>query len=289
VSRATFAPLGTAMFRRKPHTTLSDCLQPGVFAHVFAAMQSDPAPWRRGEAPVSGRALLERALALVEDLRAARYRADAMHHHTIAKACGGTRVISSLCKRDKFAQKLVALGLEAQAEQLFHHDSYGYRPKRSVEQALARARERIRMGLRWLVDADIQSFFDRIAHSRLSQAFARFCPDPALNQLIAQWLSIGTYSQSFFDGARGIPQGAVISPLLCNLYLHPFDQDMSKAGLPFVRYADDFLLFAPDEKAAHYALNHARRSIEALGLSLKPEKTRVVAASKAVIFLGQGL
>lgn len=277
------------MFNRAAHTTLIDCLQPAIFSQVFAAMQSDPASWRRGSAPLQGKAMLEQALVLVEELRHAKYRSDAMQHHTITKACGGTRVISSLCKRDKFAQKLVALGLQAQAETLFHHDSYGYRPKRSVEHALARARERIRMGLTWLVDADIQSFFDRIPHRPLQICFAQFCPDPALNRLIEQWLSIGTYTQSFFDGARGIPQGAVISPLLCNLYLTPFDDSMRKAGLPFVRYADDFLLFAPNEKAANFALNHARRSIEVLGLTLKPEKTRVVAASKAVIFLGQSL
>jgi len=268
--------------------TLDACLSAAAVARAYRELKTDPAPWR----PHQPRALfelrgLELVLELVAELRANRYRADAMQHFSIAKADGSRRMLSALCKRDKFAQKFVAIGLESACEQLFHHDSFGYRPGRNVQQALARSRERLRMGLNWLVDADIQAFFDSIPHGPLMDCFRAFNKDPALNRLIEQWLSIGTYTRSFLDGARGIPQGAVVSPLLCNLYLHRFDQALSKAGLPFVRYADDFLIFAPDQASAERAQIFAGRALGKLKLDLKAEKTRIVKASPNVRFLGE--
>jgi group II intron reverse transcriptase/maturase len=270
---------------------LATCLSPDVVSRAYQAIKSDSAPWRH--APItarpSDRHSLTPYLQVVEQLRDGSYRPDAMRHHQIKKADGSPRQLSSLCKRDKFAQKLVQYGLEPTAEQLFHHDSFGYRPKRSVAMALARARERLRMGLHWLVDADIKSFFDRIPHRELMSSFKRLSRDSALNALIARWLAIGTYAEGFFDRARGIPQGSIVSPLLCNLYLHAFDEAMSAAGVPFVRYADDFLLFAPSERAAHQAMSLAARTLAKLALELKVEKTKIVNAEVGTVFLGEPL
>lgn len=179
--------------------------------------------------------------------------------------------------------------LEPLGESLFHPDSYAYRRRRNVEMALERSRERIRCGFPWLVDADIRSFFDEIPHGPLRKVVAAHIADKPLRRLIDQWLDIAASTRSFLASPRGISQGAVISPFLCNIYLHSLDSDWQAGHIPFVRYADDFLLFAPNHAGACKALERTRRHIDALGLALHPDKTRIVLSSRDVVFLGQRL
>lgn len=108
-------------------------------------------------------------------------------------------------------------------------------------------------------------------------------------RLICRWLDQGAHVKSLLSTPRGISQGAILSPLFCNLYLHDFDSAMAKAKIPFVRFADDFLLFAPAREQAENALRHASRQLERLDLNIHPEKTQVTRSGPAVSFLGEPL
>ena len=201
----------------------------------------------------------------------------------------GDRVLSALYLRDKFLQRAVTQVLDIEGERRFHHDSYGYRRGRGVQHALARSAERIRCGLPWLVDADIRKFFDRIPQRPLLKLLHNALGDRAIEHLIAHWLDCGTYRFGILDTRRGIPQGAVVSPFLCNMYLDQLDWAWQRQGIPFVRYADDFLLFLPDEHTAGRALEFTRLQLARLRLELHPDKTRVIHASRDIVFLGEPL
>jgi RNA-directed DNA polymerase len=269
---------------------LDRALTPDAINRAWKSVRNDRAPWRVGMSRTEmERNLATHLLRLVDDLRQGRYRPDAMRQFTIAKGDGRQRVLSALTLRDKLAQRAVLSVLDPIGEQLFHHDSFGYRPGRNVDMALARVRERVRCGLPWLVDADIRGFFDNIPHRPLRKALARVVPDREVLRLVDQWLEVGTYQTGILTGPRGIPQGAVISPFLCNVYLHQLDGRHAQSGVPFVRYADDFLLFAPDEPTAAKALKLVSGYLRDLDLEIHPEKTRVVRSGPQVSFLGQPL
>ncbi|HRQ65975.1 MAG TPA: reverse transcriptase/maturase family protein [Xanthomonadaceae bacterium] len=269
---------------------LERALRPANIDAAWRHLNGDSAPW----APGMPRRQMEQnrlrhLLELVDEARAGRYRPCGMRHFTLRKADGSERVLSALYLRDKLLQRAVAQVLDAEGERRFHHDSYGYRRGRGVPQALERCAERIRCGLRWLVDADIRAFFDRIPHTPLLRLVRNELRDPGITQLAAAWLDAGTYGTGILGRRRGIPQGAVVSPFLCNLYLHQLDQAWTREGIPFVRYADDFLLFLPDQRTAERALAFTRSRLGRLDLDLHPEKTRVVQASRNVVFLGEPL
>jgi retron-type reverse transcriptase len=172
---------------------------------------------------------------------------------------------------------------------IFHEDSFSYRPNLGVAKAMHRVRERIKCGQDWLVDADIQQFFDSIPHTHLKKLLSQFINDKALMRIINHWLKQGTHHHSFLGTSRGVSQGAVLSPLLCNLYLHQLDVKLSKANIPFVRFADDFLLFCSTRVEAEKALEFTKKQLDKLGLSSHPKKIRVVRSHHGVIFLGERL
>lgn len=262
-------------------------LSPEIVNRAWRALRSDHAVWEPGM-PRSEmeRNLLLHLLRLLAEVRNGRYRAAPLRRFAIAKADGKQRVLSALSLRDKVLQKAAQIVLEPAAERLFHHDSFAYRPRRNVEMALSRARERIGCGLHWLVDADIKSFFDSIPIKPLRRRLKAFVEDRELMGLIDQWLDLGTSQASFLSTHRGIAQGAILSPLFCNLYLHAFDQALHDRKVPFVRYADDLLLFASDERAARTALEYAAEVLRSLDLEFHPDKTRVTQSGRHVVFLG---
>lgn len=265
-------------------------LSPEVLDEAWRALSTDKAIWELGLPRAEmERHLLLHLLRLVDDLRSGRYRPAPLRRFPIAKADGRQRILSALCLRDKLVQKAAQIVLEPAAETIFHHDSFGYRPRRNLQMALARARERIACGLYWLVDADIKSFFDSIPIKPLRQRLARFVSDRELMRLIDRWLDLGVSQASFLSTHRGISQGAILSPLFCNLYLHEFDQAMHDSKVPFVRYADDFLLFTTSESDAKRALDLAARVLDRLDLALNQDKTRITESGPHVIFLGEAL
>ena len=217
------------------------------------------------------------------------YRPEPLRQYPMKKPDGKIRIISAQHLKDKFLQRALLIILEPRAEALFHHDSYAYRRGRNVGMALAKAGERIRIGQDWLVDADITKFFDNIPLKPLQRKLKSFIQDNEAMQLIARWLKQGAHQSSLLGSDRGISQGAILSPLFCNLYMHEFDQAMSRANIPFVRFADDFLLFAESENKAQKAHDYAKLKLEQMGLELHPQKTQVVRSSPAVKFLGDTL
>lgn len=255
---------------------------------AWRRLRRDRAPWSPGvDRETLDRELPRHLLTLTEALRDGSYRPDRLRQFPVRKGDGGRRTISAQYLRDKLAQRLLLQVVEPRVEPRLHPESFGYRPGRGVPHAMTRVRERIATGLPWLVDADIRSFFDSVPHRGLRRAFARFESDRELRRLVDGWLAVDAHPASMLGRRRGVPQGTILSPLLCNLFLDELDRYWQRTGIPFVRYADDFLLFAPDQRRAERALAGTRRRLERMGLALHPDKTRVVRASPAVRFLGE--
>jgi len=269
---------------------IESVLAPDNLDAAWCLLANDRAPWSL----TVGRQAMERnrllhQLELIEQVASGTYRPQGMRQFTVQKGDGSDRVLSALFLRDKFIQRAVVQVLSAILDPRFHHDSFGYRPGRGVTQALKRCEERIRCGLLWMVDTDIRACFDTIPQRALIKCLRRAVKDSALERLVRQWLDCATYGTGVLERRRGIPQGAVISPLLCNLYLDQLDARWTAEGIPFVRYADDFILFLRDRRTARRALDFTRDELARLGLKLHRGKTRVVHASEGVRFLGAPL
>ena len=228
-------------------------------------------------------------MEMAEELRTNTYVPDPVRFFPVEKGDGKQRIISANTCRDKVAQRAVLNAIEPVGERMFHPDSYGYRPGRSVDMASAKAREYVLCGLEWIVDADIQSYFDMIPHKPLFRMIKSLIPDRELADLIRRWLDAGAVRRGFLATARGIPQGAVLSPFLCNVYLTPWDNEMSANNIPFVRFADDFLLFASCQKDAEKALAFTGKTLERMGLALNLKKTRGAKSGPKIRFLGRKL
>ncbi|MDD3249929.1 MAG: group II intron reverse transcriptase/maturase [Smithellaceae bacterium] len=187
--------------------------------------------------------------------------------------------------RDRVVQTTIRLVIEPIFERQFRHYSYGFRPKRGCKDALREVEKRLKAGYSHVVDADLKAYFDSIPHDRLMQDVQRYIADGRLLKLIENFLK-----QDVLDGLAqwtpeaGTPQGAVISPMLANLYLHPVDQAMEEAGFIMIRYADDFVIMCKDEKEVKQAMCKVSQLITERGLVLHPEKTRIVNTNEA----GQG-
>ena len=269
---------------------LDRMLSPEILDRAWRRLRRDRTVWDVGiSREEMERHALKHILHLVGQVREGSYRPAGLRRFAVRKPSGGLRVLSALTLRDKLLQTAAMIVLTPLAERLFHPDSFAYRPGRSVEMAFGRACERIRCGLDWLVDADIRGFFDEIPHRLLRKRLRAFVPDRELLALMDRWLAVGYAQSSVFGQRRGIPQGAVLSPLWCNLFLHPLDEAWDRRNLAFVRYADDFLLFAPDRRRAEKALAWTDRQLRRLGLALHPDKTRVTRTGPHVVFLGKTL
>jgi RNA-directed DNA polymerase len=187
--------------------------------------------------------------------------------------------------RDRVVQSAIRLVIEPIFERQFRPRSYGFRPNRGCKDALREVERMLKAGYTHVVDADLKAYFDSIPHGRLMQDVQRSIADGRLRKLIESFLK-----QDVLDGLAkwtpetGTPQGAVISPLLANLYLHPVDQAMEEAGYTMIRYADDCVIMCKDEAEAKQALHTVGQLVTERGLVLHPEKTRVVNISEA----GQG-
>ena len=178
---------------------------------------------------------------------------------------------------DRVVQAAVRHVLEPIFERDFAEHSYGFRPQRGCKDALRQVEKLLEEGCHWAVDADLKSYFDTIPHERLLRLVQDKISDGRVLNLIQAFLSQGVLEElRFWTPEAGTPQGAVISPLLSNIYLNPLDHLMVHEGVQMVRYADDFVLLCRTEREAQAALEQVQTWTVAVGLQLHPEKTRIV-------------
>ncbi len=269
---------------------LEQAMSADILDQSWRRLKSEHTPW---SATVTReeleRHLVQHLVILRDAVLNETYRPQPLRQFPMKKPDGSKRIITAQYLSDKMIQRALLIVLESRAEALFDDNSYAYRPKRGVAQALNKVAEHSRCGRGWLVDADIEKFFDNIAHRLLIKKLTPFINDTKAMKLISEWLKQGAHQKSLLGRRLGIAQGAILSPLMCNLFLDSFDKSLNRANIPFVRFADDFLLFTDSEKNAHAAQEYARKQLDKLALTLHPKKTQVVKSSPKVIFLGQKL
>lgn len=213
-------------------------------------------------------------------LAQATYRPGRLRRIDVAKEDGGTRPLAIPPVVDRVAQTAVAQVLTPQLDPQMHDGSFAYRPGRSVAMAVARVAEHRRQGFGWVVDGDIERYFERVPHERMIACLARVIDEQPLLDLIELWL------ESFSAMGLGLPQGAPLSPLLANLYLDDIDDRIAARGVRLVRFADDFLLMCRGEAAAEDARDRMAALLAEHGLRLHPDKTRIVPFEQGFRFLG---
>ena len=207
----------------------------------------------------------------------------------IEKPDGGTRLLGIPTVKDRVVQQALVNIIEPIFDPTFHPSSYGYRPKHSQHQAVAKAERFMnKYGLEHVVDMDLSKCFDTLDHEIMMEAVAERISDGRVLELIRKFLKSGAMQkENFFRTEVGSPQGNVCSPLLSNIYLNQFDQKMMSKGIRIVRYADDILIFAKDKKTAGNNRTYATKILEEeLKLKVNDIKTKLTNVDEGVQFLG---
>jgi RNA-directed DNA polymerase len=251
---------------------------PGTLALAWAKVRAN-----KGAAGVDGQSIKRFAAKadlylseLSAALREGTYRPQPVKRVDIPKGDGRTRPLGIPTVKDRIVQQAVRLVIEPIFEHGFAEGSYGFRPRRGCHDALREVDELIRDGYTFVVDADLKSYFDMIPHDRLVARIEEHIIDGGVLDLIRGWLKADILKGlDRWTPTAGSPQGAVISPLLANIYLDPLDKLMAARGYRMVRYADDFVILCRTREAADAALGEVRAWVEANGLTLHPEKTHV--------------
>jgi len=280
-------------------TTLAHHMTVEFLREAFSRVRPNAAPGIDG---VTWHAYEWNLSANLEDLhrrlREGRYRAPPVRRAWIDKEDGRRRPLGIPTLEDKIVQRAVVMLLEAVYEPLFREFSYGFRRGRSAHQALAYLRTQcLELGINWIVDADVSSYFDKIDHGHLRTFLKKKVNDGALLRLIGKWLNAGVLDQGCLQRPEsGSPQGGVISPILANVYLHyVLDEWITGAVQPHlsgeyfvVRFADDFVIGCAERSDAERVYAVLPKRFARFGLTIHPTKSRLIQFSRPSWRAGKG-
>ena len=277
--------------QRKVHSLVDKVYQPKNLRAAWEKVKAN-----RGSGGIDGQSLeaFEQGLdehlrRLHEDLRTDRYQPLPVRRVDIPKVGkpGEWRPLGIPAVIDRVCQQALLTRLEPIFEPLFDDSSFGYRPGRSAKDALRKMWREIEAGAEWIVDADLKDYFGSIDHDKLMTLVAQCVADGRVLTLIERMLTAGAMQNGrLFPTTQGTPQGGVVSPLLSNILLTPFDREMRRRGYQLTRYADDWAVTCRSRREAEAALRCAQKILATLGVQLNVRKTRIVHVRRGFAFLG---
>lgn len=235
--------------------------------------------------------LREHKEELLQSIREGKYRPNPVRRKEIPKPDGsGVRKLGIPTVIDRIIQQAIAQKLQPIFEPLFSDGSYGYRPKRSAQQAIRKVKEYAEQGCTHAVEVDLSKYFDTLNHELLMNLLRKQIHDKRVLELIKKYLKSGVMENGVVcKTGEGSPQGGPLSPLLANIYLNEFDWEMERRGVKIVRYADDIVVLAKSQRAANHLLESCRKLLEEkLKLRVNSQKSKAVSilARKHFKFLG---
>ena len=223
---------------------------------------------------------------LREQLLAGTYQAKPVRRHELAKEDGGVRILGIPCVIDRFVQQAILQVLQPRFDPTFSRHSYGFRPGKSAHDAVNAAQRLIQEGREWVVDVDLEKFFDRVNHDVLMGRLAGRIADKRLLKLIRRYLEAGMMANGVvMERQEGTPQGGPLSPLLANVLLDEVDKELEKRGHAFVRYADDCNVYVRSRRAGARVMAALERMYARLRLRVNRAKSKVELAQPAELQL----